>query len=325
MSSITVQKEDHAAPWLPRSIRFSHITLPSRNLADSKRFFVDILGGELREEGEKLRVHFTNFDIVAVLQEGGATAPHLEYPHYAFTVASDQFVPLKQRLEAYGIPTHDPWTRSGETHSIMYFRDPSENQFELFCPEGDVGLELRLGNRAGGDYVVPYTELVYDELKDREAIDAPKTKAIEFNHMTIPTTDFGQCRRFFTKIFGGDVPIDLWNHVTITVGGFDIGYGGPADADWPWPDGDLAAPRYSFAIDGDELPLMVQRLHQFGVPTSEIWSPDGVGSAVFFRDPPGNLWELVCEDTLVAGVRRDGDYHPDLKALKYESWADPGD
>jgi hypothetical protein len=40
--------------------------------------------------------------------------------------------PLKERLEAHGIPTHPIWTRNGHT-GLVYFRDPSGNLLELYC------------------------------------------------------------------------------------------------------------------------------------------------------------------------------------------------
>ena len=49
---------------------------------------------------------------------------------------------------------------------------------------------------------------------------------------------------------------------------------------------------------------------------------------MYFRDPTGNLWELYCERGFTGSVRRTpsagGDYVPDLPALSYEHWNDPG-
>ena len=91
----------------PRPNGFSHISLPSRDLEQSKRFFTEVLGGELQEDGPTVRIQFADFAIALGTQAGGATAPHREHPHYAFTVPPEDFLPLKQRLEAYGVPTHE--------------------------------------------------------------------------------------------------------------------------------------------------------------------------------------------------------------------------
>src|SRR4029453_11262545 len=103
------------------------------------------LGGEAHEDDNSVRIQLGTFGVVLGPQETGATDPGREHPHYAFTVRAEDFRPLKERLEAFGVPTHEPWTRSGSTCSLMYFRDPSGNQFEMFCAQGDVGLPLRIG------------------------------------------------------------------------------------------------------------------------------------------------------------------------------------
>jgi catechol 2,3-dioxygenase-like lactoylglutathione lyase family enzyme len=118
------------------------------------------------------------------------------------------FVPLKQRLEAFGIPTHEPWTRTGSTCALMYFRDPSGNQFEMFCPDGETGLRLRVGHRAGGDYVIPFPTLVYRELKEPTTAP-PKIDRLGYNHMTLPSKDLEQSKRFLTEVFGGEMVIIL--------------------------------------------------------------------------------------------------------------------
>lgn len=328
MSTSTAMAEPQA-DWVPRSLRFSHINLPSRDFAQSRRFFCDVLGGKLIQASPLMRIRFANFDVVLAAQQVAATAPHLEYPHYAFTVRADQFAAWKRRLEGFGIPTHDPWTRKGETHTIMYFRDPTGNQFEFFAPEGDTGLKLRLGNRAGGDYVVPYLSLGYAQLKD-PAPDTPALPAtpLEYNHMTIPSKDFGANRRFLIEVLGCKLNFDIPNiHVTVVVGGVDIGYGGPADEQWPWPAPDCAYPRNTLLIAADELRPVKERLARFGVPSTDIWTANGQDAVLYFRDPSSNLWELYCSSGCAAATQRGaeagGNYVPDLKALYYTTWKDP--
>src|SRR5437764_5344022 len=98
-SANSAQQTDGA--YAPKPTGFSHISLPSRDLAQSKRFFTEVLGGEMKEDGPIVRVQFANFAIALGPQEGGATAPHHEHPHYAITVPADDFRPLKQLLDAY--------------------------------------------------------------------------------------------------------------------------------------------------------------------------------------------------------------------------------
>jgi catechol 2,3-dioxygenase-like lactoylglutathione lyase family enzyme len=183
----------------------------------------------------------------------------------------------------------------------------------------------RIGARAGGDYVIPFPTLVYGEVKD-PANDAPQARASDFNHMTIPSKNLAESKRFLVEVFGGKVTIDHPSHVTVVVGGAEIGNGGPMDGGWTAPDAEY--PHYTFQIAPDDLVPMKERLESYGVPTSEVFSRTGSDAAVYYRDPTGNLWELYCERGFAGSVRRaassGGDYAVDLKALCYDHWNDPG-
>jgi catechol 2,3-dioxygenase-like lactoylglutathione lyase family enzyme len=310
------------------SLRFSSISVPTRDLDQSKRFFTEVLGGELASDGDTPTVRFGKLDIILGPQDGGATEPEMEHPHYAFELPPDQFARLKHRLEAFGVPTHDPWGRVGQTHSLMYFRDPSGNQFEMYCTKGDTGIKLRIGARAGGDYEIPFTSLVYERLGD-SAADAPelgRTAPLDVHHLTLPAADLAGCRSFFMEIFGGQLLIDAPDHVSVVLGGFHMGYGGPLDRGAPAPDAEY--PHYTVQIAPGELVPMKERLAAFGVPTSDVWTTDGVDASFYFRDPAGHLWKLACKQGIAGTVRRrsgaGGDYTPNLRALCYESWNDPG-
>lgn len=307
-------------------VRFSHINLPTRDFAQARRFYTEVLGGELIAEGPTMRVQLGTFRIALCPQEGGATEPHREHPHYAFTVPAEHFKPLKERLEAFGVPTHEPWTRAGSPCSLMYFRDPSGNQFEMYCPEGDIGMPKRVGARAGGDYVIPFASLVYRELKD-PTTEPPPVRASDFNHMTLPSKDLEESKRFLVEVFGGTVTIDHASHVTVVVGGAEIGNGGPMDGGWTAPDAEY--PHYTFMVEPDDLLPLIERLASFGVPTSDVFTRNGTDAAVYYRDPTGNLWELACERGFTGPTRRTpsagGDYTPDLRALCYDHWGRRGD
>ena len=313
---------------IPRPTGFSHVSLPSRDLEQSRRFFTEVLGGRLIEAGPPCRIEFTNFAVELGQQATGATAPDREHPHYAFTVPPEDFLPLKQRLEAFGVPTHEPWTRTGSTCALMYFRDPAGNQFEMFCPAGDTGISLRIGHRAGGDYVIPFPSLVYDELADAppQPDRIPRVRALGLNHMTLPSKDLGQSKRFLTEVLGGTVTIDHPSHVTVVVGGAEIGNGGPMDGGWTAPDAEY--PHYTLLAAPDDLVALKERIESYGVPTSDIFTRTGPDASFYYRDPTGNLWELSCPAGFTGEARpiaaAGGDYVVDLKALSYDHWQDPG-
>lgn len=311
----------------PTPYGFSHIAIPSRDLNQSKQFFVDVLGGSLTvDEPALARVHFGKFAIVLAPQLGGATPANAEYPHYAFTVAPEDFMGIKQRLEAFGVPTHDPWGRMNRPHALMYFRDPSGNQFELFCPSGFNAVPLRLGSRAGGDYVIDFAALCYSKLqKPGTETNLPNVGPGGYNHMTLPVRDMHEAKRFFVTVLGGKVAFERPEHITVIVGGAEIGLSSEAGG---WTAADAEYPHYTFFVKSEHLIPLKQRLENYGIPTSDVWSRNGIDAAMYFRDPSGTLWELYCESGFKGAVRRgvsaDGDYMPNVTALNYGAWKDPG-
>jgi catechol 2,3-dioxygenase-like lactoylglutathione lyase family enzyme len=326
--NIQPKREQYYAKNIPAPCGLSHISIPTRDMAQSKRFFVDVLGGDLTTDGPMVaRVQFGNFGISMGPQAGGATAPDAEYPHYAFTVQAQDFMAIKQRLEAYGVPTHDPWGRQNRPHALMYFRDPSGNQFELFCPSGFTGVPLRLGHRAGGDYVIDFPSLCYSQLHEPSAnqVDIPKVRPGGFNHMTLPTRDMDEAKRFFVEVLGATVELERPDHVTLRIGSADIGFARNGTSGWTAAEAEY--PHYTFLVKPEDLVPLKQRLESYGVPTHDVWTRNGVDAAMYFRDPTGNLWELCCETGFSGAVRRGvsagGDFAPDVKALNYDVWKDP--
>jgi len=113
---------------------FNHMSIPVKDVGQAVRFFTEALGAEevfVREGFGEVRCG--GVVIGFSKQSGGWTAHDAEYPHYGLLVDADDMWPLKERLESHGVPTHDIWTRDGST-GLMYFRDPSGNLFELYCP-----------------------------------------------------------------------------------------------------------------------------------------------------------------------------------------------
>ncbi|HEX6513789.1 MAG TPA: VOC family protein, partial [Chloroflexota bacterium] len=162
MIDVGNQPSEAAAGPAPHGFR--GISVPVRDLAQARQFYTAVLGGDLAfEQPDYAEVTFGSFVVGLGKQDKGATPREAEYPHYAFTVGPEEFVAAKQRLEECGIPTHEPWGRTGRSAALMYFRDPSGNQFEIYSEDG-APIPLRIGARAGGDYVVPFATLSYDEL-----------------------------------------------------------------------------------------------------------------------------------------------------------------
>ena len=318
-------QEKHAQ--VPTPYGFSPISLPARDIALSKQFFVEVLGGELIDDKtDTVRVRIGTLQIVLGPQSGGATPRDAEYPHYGLTVQSQDFMGIKERLDAYGVPTHDPWGRKGRPAALMYFRDPSGNQFELYCAEGFNAVPLKLGARAGGDYVIDFAALNYLSLQPPAAkTKLPRVRPQGFNHMTLPVRDMQEGKRFWVAAVGGSVLFELPDHVTVVVGGEQIGQS-TAKGGWTAPDAKY--PHYTLLVKPEDLIPLKERLESYGIPTHDIWTRNGTDAAMYFRSPSGNLWEFYCESGFKGivrqGVPAGGDYTPDVKALNYDSWKDPG-
>jgi catechol 2,3-dioxygenase-like lactoylglutathione lyase family enzyme len=151
----------------PKLMSFSHAALPCRDLEEGKRFYSDVLGGEL---------HITDGDTFAAFRIAGIDVgigtdgcsfltPSTEYPHIGFFVGPDELVQMKRWLTACGVPTSNFWTRGG-VEALMFFRDPSGNMIELYCEHGFEGAEdLPHGPPRGHGTTVDVDALRYTHFK----------------------------------------------------------------------------------------------------------------------------------------------------------------
>jgi len=156
---------DSAADALgpPKLDSLAHVSLPCRDLAEGKTFYIDVLGG-------KLRVDHPEFAAITIagseigIGTVGCTfiEPGNEYPHVAFYCGPDEMLAMKEWLGRFGVPTSNYWTRAG-VEALMFFRDPSGNMIELFCTKGFQGADkLPKGPPRGHGIAVDVDALRYD-------------------------------------------------------------------------------------------------------------------------------------------------------------------
>ena len=143
---------------------FNHASIPVRDLQEAKRFYTEVLGGEVILDSNpgfaEVRVGGAVFGLSQ--QKGGWTGRDAEYPHYAFSLGGDNFYPFIEKLKSRGVPTHQPWTRHG-VEALMYFRDPSGNLLEIYCERGVKDADkLPRSVKAGGTLVIDFVALNYD-------------------------------------------------------------------------------------------------------------------------------------------------------------------
>ena len=73
----------------PKLGTFNHASIPVRDLKEAKRFYTEVLGGEVILDSNPgfAEVRVGGAIIGLSQQEAGWTGPDAEYPHYAFTMA----------------------------------------------------------------------------------------------------------------------------------------------------------------------------------------------------------------------------------------------
>jgi catechol 2,3-dioxygenase-like lactoylglutathione lyase family enzyme len=139
----------------------SHVSLPCLDLEESKSFYAGVMGGKLVHEIPG----FVEYRIEGIIfglseQAEGWTGIDHEYPHYAFFIEAEDFLPMVSWLRANGVTTSEPWTRDG-IKGLVYFRDPSGNLFEIYCPKIKKAASFVHGAKQGGSYAIDFAALQY--------------------------------------------------------------------------------------------------------------------------------------------------------------------
>jgi catechol 2,3-dioxygenase-like lactoylglutathione lyase family enzyme len=305
----------------PRFSGMSHVSVPCRDLAESKLFYAQVMSGTLVHEIAGF-VEYRIEDIIFGLSEqaGGWTGPDDEYPHYAFYIDGPNYELMKNWLDRHGVPNY-PYRR-GET-ALIYFRDPSGNLFELYCDKGYERLaSLPLAPRRGGP-TIDFRALNYRWNGKDAALDAgknlPRPHFSAFAHASIFCGDLEQAKRFFTKVIGGELIHDVDGFAEVRVAGIIIGFtvrpGSVTGRDAEYP-------HYAFFVEPEDFLPMVAWLRRNGVTASEPWTRDGVKGLLYFRDPSGNLFEMYCPKlkeaaSFARGAKQGGSYTIDFAGLNY--------
>ncbi len=295
----------------------SHVSLPCRDLEESKIFYTQVMGGKLVHEIPGF-VEFRIEDIIFGLSEQpeGWTEPEAEYPHYAFYISGPDFELMKKWLDSYAVPNY-PWRR--DDTALMYFRDPSGNLFELYCDTGYEGIKaLPLAPRRGGR-PIDFRSLNYQWTGKSPAKNVSRPRFMAFAHASLFCRDLEQAKAFFTQLIGGELIHAIDGFAEVRVAGIILGLtnrpGRPTGRDAEYP-------HYAFFIEAEDFLPMVAWLHQNGVRTSEPWTRDGIKGLLYFRDPTGNLFEMYCPKlkeaaSFVRGAKQGGSYSIDFAGLNY--------
>jgi catechol 2,3-dioxygenase-like lactoylglutathione lyase family enzyme len=306
----------------PQFAFLHHISLPCRDLQKSKRFYIEVLGGELFHDTPGFaEVRLAGMIVGMSEQPEGWTGWDAEYPHYGFNLDGSNFALAKPWLDGCGVPNYG-WTRDFKT-ALRYFRDPSGNLLELYCDSGyDAITDLELGPRQGGK-PIPFGGLNYRWSGKLPGATILRPRLESFAHLSVPVRDIEQAKRFFIQVLGGE-PMTTSDPATFTevrVAGAIVGLStrsgvctGPS-AEYP---------HYAFYADAENFLPMIDWLKENGVATPGPWTRDGKKGLMYFRDPSGNLFEIYCGKDFAAaesfprGVKQGGAYVTDYAGLLYD-------
>jgi catechol 2,3-dioxygenase-like lactoylglutathione lyase family enzyme len=149
-------------PARPRFTAFAHASLYCGDLEQAKRFFTQVIGGELIHDVDGFaEVRVAGTIIGLTIRPGRTTGRDAEYPHYAFFIEPDDFLPMLSWLRGNGVTTSEPWTRDG-IKGLLYFRDPAGNLFEMYCRKLKDAATFARGVKQGGSYTIDFAALNYE-------------------------------------------------------------------------------------------------------------------------------------------------------------------
>ena len=129
------------------------VTLPCRDIAEAKRFLVEVLGVT---------------EIAVVQQDDGWTEPADRYPHVLFEADLPDALALRERLSRCGVPTA---LASAGADGVLYFRDPAGYLWKIVSR--DAGTALRATTACADDEQVDVGTLSYAGWSAAASVDVP--------------------------------------------------------------------------------------------------------------------------------------------------------
>ena len=134
--------------------------------------------------------------------------------------------------------------------------------------------------------------------------------------------------RFYGSVLGGELVVRQDRFALFQIAEMRVGIGSVGTS---FMTGNAEYPHIAFNAGPDALVEMKHWLDACGVPSSDLWTRQGVEALMFFHDPSGNVIELFCRDgyegaaDLPRGPARGHGITIDIEALRYTDWHLPGD
>src|SRR5688572_1348761 len=109
-----------------------HVVLHVKDLAQSKRFYMELLGFKVAHESSWQSFLSCGSQQVALFQmrDGSDIHAGAEMNHMALRLETGEYEDVKAALEAWGVEVHG---RTGDDH-CLYFNDPDGHRLQVLTP-----------------------------------------------------------------------------------------------------------------------------------------------------------------------------------------------
>ncbi len=161
---------------------------------------------------------------------------------------------------------------------------------------------------------------------DRKARVSGPPRFDGIDHVSFPCRDLEEGIRFYRHVLGGRLLVQEDAFAMFDVCGAHIGIGS-VGCTFIEPGNEY--PHMGFTCSAKALLAMKDWLTACGIPTTDLWTRQGVEALMFFRDPSGNVIELFCHEgyedpsSLSRGPARGHGTTVDIDAITYSEWRLP--
>jgi catechol 2,3-dioxygenase len=124
--------------------RIAHVVLKVRNLEQSKKFYTEILGMQVMKHVPEIKAVFLSFNgrdhhEIALFEIGAsAETPKMNQTgmlHVAFRLRTEEdLLAAYKEFKEKGVPVS--FTVNHGVSKSIYFRDPDNNELEVYCDNG---------------------------------------------------------------------------------------------------------------------------------------------------------------------------------------------
>ncbi|MBV8083425.1 MAG: VOC family protein, partial [Chloroflexi bacterium] len=116
-------------------------------------------------------------------------------------------------------------------------------------------------------------------------------KFVGLSHVSLPARSLEEAKKFYTEVLGGRLTTNIADFASVEVAGVHFGM---AEISVSLPRPDAEYPHYALLVEPEELLRLRERLVDYGIPVGPIWTRRETEALMFFKDPSGNLFELLC-------------------------------